>query len=66
METTTWRLDQKSCGGGVEVVSLFMGFWRGFVHGFPAFGSNLGGIWVDIGSSVVIFSDGLGDLFRWV
>ena len=47
------------CGGGVEVVSLFMGFWR------------LGWIWVafrwlDLGSVVVIFSDGLGDLFWWV
>lgn len=41
-----WRLDQKSYGGGVEVVSLFLGFRHGFVHGFPAFGSNLGGIWV--------------------
>ena len=44
-----------------------MGFY-GFGHGFPAFGSDLGGIWVvfglafdwlDLGSLVVIF-------FRWV
>ena len=56
----------------MEVVSLFMGFC-GFVHGFPAFGLDLGGVWVvfglafgwlDIGLMVVIFSDGLGDLFR--
>ena len=33
------------CGGGVEVVSLFMGFC-GFVHGFPAFELDLGGVWV--------------------
>ena len=58
----------------MEVVSFFMGFC-GFVHGFPAFGSNLGGVWVvfglafrwlDIGPLVVIFFDGLGDLFRGI
>ena len=56
-------------------MGLFMGFWRGFVHGFQAFGSDLGGVWVvfglafgwlDLGPLVVIFSDRLGDLFRWV
>ena len=31
----------------MEVVSLFMGFC-GFVHGFPAFGLDLGGVWVGI------------------
>ena len=75
MEAMAWRLDQKSCGGGVEVMGLFMGFRRGFVHGFQAFGSDLGGVWVvfglafgwlDLGPLVVIFSDRLGDLFRWV
>ena len=35
------------------------------------FGWRLGGVWVgvgwlDLGLVVVIFSDGLGDLFRWV
>ena len=54
----------------MEVVSLFMGFC-GFVHGFSAFGSDLDGVWVvfgwlDLGLLVVIFFDGLGDLFRWV
>ena len=59
----------------MEVVSLFMGFQCGFVHGFQAFGSDLGGVWVvfglafgwlDLGPVVVIFFDGLGDLFQWV
>ena len=53
--------------------------FAGFVVGtwwvlFWVFGSNfrrLGQIWVafgwlDLGPVVVIFSDGLGDLFRWV
>ena len=75
-----WR---QWCGGlisfygeGVEVMSLFMGFRRGFVHGFlwgllmgfrrlgriwVAFG--LAFRWLDLGPVVVIFSDGLGDLF---
>nr|POE66730.1 hypothetical protein CFP56_75427 [Quercus suber] len=42
MEATAWRLDRKSYGGGVEVMGLFLGFQRGFVHGFPAFGLAFG------------------------
>ena len=57
-------------------MSLFMGFRRGFIHGFQwgllmgfrrlgwiwvAFG--LAFRWLDLGPVVVIFSDGLGDLF---
>ena len=41
-------------------MSLFMGFWRGFVHGFLAFGSDLGGVWL------VGFRYGGSDFFRWV
>ena len=68
------------------VVGFILGFW----FRFPAFGLDLGGVWVgfgwrlggvwvgvgwlDLGPVVVIFSDGLGDLFhgfdggfrRWV
>jgi len=34
---------------------------------WSAFGLDLGGVWVvDLGLVVVIFFDGLGDLFRWV
>ena len=44
----------------MEVVSLFMGFRCGFVHGFPAFGLDLDGVWV------VGFRSGGCDFFRWV
>ena len=41
----------------------------GFVHGFPVFGLDLGGVWVvfgwlDLGPVVVIFSDGFDGGFR--
>ena len=60
MEATAWRLNQFlwwRCGG------------REFVHGFSAFGSDLGGIcvvfgWLDLGPVVVIFSDGFDGGFR--
>ena len=52
---------------GFYFVFFILGFW----FRFPAFGSDLGGVWVgvgwlDLGPVVVIFSDGLGDLLRWV
>ena len=56
-------------------VFLFLFFYFGFlvpVSGvWVGFGWRLGGVWVgvgwlDLGPVVVIFSDGLGDLFRWV
>ena len=56
MEAMAWRLDQKRCGGGVEVMGLFMGFKR-LGRIWVAFG------WLDLGPLVVIFSDRLGDLF---
>ena len=40
-------------------MGLFMGFWR-LGRIWVAFG------WLDLGPLVVIFSDGLGDLFQWV
>ena len=53
----------------------FAGFVVGFILFFLfwVFGSGfrrLGGVWVgvgwlDLGPMVVIFSDGLGDLFQW-
>ena len=56
-------------------VFLFLFFYFGFlvlVSGvWVGFGWRLGGVWVgvrwlDLGPVIVIFSDGLGDLFRWV
>ena len=47
MEATTWRLDQKSCGGGVEVVG-FRRLGRIWVVFGLAFGWCLAfGIWVE-------------------
>ena len=54
------------CSGYLVGFILFVLFWV-FGSGFR----RLGRIWVafgwlDLGPVVVIFSDGLGDLFRWV
>ena len=59
----------------VSFIFYFLFFIFGFlvpVSGvWVRFGWRLGGVWVgvgwlDLGSMVLIFSDGLGDLFQWV
>ena len=63
------------CSGYLVSFILFFFFYFGFlvpVSGiWVGFGWRLGGVWVgvgwlDLGPMVLIFSDGLGDLFRWV
>ena len=56
MEATAWRLDQKSCGGGVEVV----GFRReGRI--WVAIGWRLGGVWrLAFGSKMMTMMTGDG------
>ena len=50
---------------------FFFGFLVPVSSVWVGFGWRLGGVWVgvgwlDLGPVVVIFSDELGDLFRWV
>ena len=51
-------------------ILFFFFFYFGFLVPVSTVWSDLGGVWVgvgwlDLGPMVVIFSDGLGDLFQW-
>ena len=60
MEATAWRLDQKSCGGGVEVVG-FRREGRIWVAIGWCLGWRLGGVWrLAFGSKMMMMMTGLG------